>query len=141
MIGMFVPQNWGGSYPNPALDHVLGRPSENFRKVQVLAVVGFWSLYLFKSVTTHCSDNEDAAFLTKHCRGNKHGPPKLRQISRFASSILTPWQTVVLTMLYLYVVKNFDSLLNLENPEPLARLYTRSYFRGTQPAIHCTIRC
>ena len=33
-------------------------------------------------------------------------------------------------MLYLYIVKNFDSILDLENPEPLANLYTRSYFRG-----------
>lgn len=135
MIGMFVPPTWKQAVLTHHQDHVLGRPSENFRKVQVLAVVSFWSLYLFKSVTTHCSDIEDAAFLTKNCRGNKHGPPKLRQISRFASSIVTPWQTVVLTMLYLYVVKNFDSLLNLENPEPLARLYTRSYFRGTDTAF------
>ncbi len=92
-------------------DHVLGRPSEKFRKVQVLAVVTFWSFYLFK--------------------GNKHGPPKLRALSRFFSNILTPWQTVVVTLLYLYIARNFDSLLDLENPEPLANLYTRSYFRAT----------
>lgn len=30
------------------VDHVLGRPSVKFRKIQVLAVVSFWSFYLFK---------------------------------------------------------------------------------------------
>lgn len=30
------------------VDHVLGRPSVQFRKIQVLAVVSFWSFYLFR---------------------------------------------------------------------------------------------
>lgn len=30
------------------LDHVLGRPSTRFRKIQVFAVVSFWSLYLLR---------------------------------------------------------------------------------------------
>ena len=34
-------------------------------------------------------------------------------------------------MLWLYIARNFDRLLNLECPEPLANLYTRSYFRAT----------
>ncbi|KAH8149319.1 uncharacterized protein LAJ45_06859 [Morchella importuna] len=38
---------------------------------------------------------------------------------------------VTLTLLYLYVSRNFAKLLNLESPEPLANLYTRSYFRAT----------
>ena len=29
-------------------DHILGRPSVQFRKSQVLAVVAFWSVYLYK---------------------------------------------------------------------------------------------
>lgn len=29
-------------------DHLLGRPSSQFRKIQVFAVVSFWSLYLLK---------------------------------------------------------------------------------------------
>lgn len=32
------------------IDHVLGRPSVKFRKIQVLAVVSFWSIYLYKYV-------------------------------------------------------------------------------------------
>ncbi|KAI4752261.1 lipase [Aureobasidium sp. EXF-3400] len=93
------------------IDHVLGRPSVRFRKYQVFAVVSFWSYYLYK--------------------GNPHGPPYLRRISKLISSRLTAWHTVVLTLIYLYITKNFSKLVGLECPEPLANLYTRSYFRAT----------
>ncbi|KAF4313124.1 putative hormone-sensitive lipase protein [Botryosphaeria dothidea] len=96
--------------PTPA-DHVLGRPSVKFRRVQVLAVVSFWSAYLY--------------------RGNRHGPPLLRHISALASSRLTAWQTLIITLLWFYVSRNFGKLVGLECPEPLANLYTRSYFRAT----------
>ncbi|GAB7352863.1 hypothetical protein MBLNU459_g3465t1 [Dothideomycetes sp. NU459] len=93
------------------IDHVLGRPSVKFRKIQVFAVVSFWSFYLY--------------------RGHPHGPPFLRRVSRALSPRLTTWQTVVLTLIYLYVTRNFGKLVGLECPEPLANLYTRSYFRAT----------
>lgn len=93
------------------IDHVLGRPSVQFRKIQVLAVVSFWSLYLL--------------------RGNHHGPPTVRKLSRGLSNYLTPWQTMVITLLYLYVARNLGKLIGLECPEPLANLYSRSYFRAT----------
>jgi acetyl esterase/lipase len=44
---------------------------------------------------------------------------------------LTTWQTVVVTLLYLYAARNFGKLVGLECPEPLANLYSRSYFRAT----------
>jgi acetyl esterase/lipase len=93
------------------IDHVLGRPSVQFRKIQVLAVVSFWSFYLY--------------------RGDRHGPPLLRRISSLLTSKLTVWQTVLVTLLYLYVARNFGKLVGLECPEPLASLYSRSYFRAT----------
>ena len=34
--------------PVTMIDHVLGRPSVQFRKIQVLAVVSFWSFYLYR---------------------------------------------------------------------------------------------
>ncbi|PBP15709.1 hormone-sensitive lipase [Diplocarpon rosae] len=40
-------------------------------------------------------------------------------------------QTLVVTLLYLYIARNLGKLLGLECPEPLANLYTRSYFRAT----------
>ncbi|KAF9633820.1 putative hormone-sensitive lipase protein [Lasiodiplodia theobromae] len=113
--------------PTPA-DHVLGRPSVKFRRVQVLAVVSFWCAYLYRFV---CPAAEfDLPPLTPS-RGNRHGPPLLKRLSSLASSRLTAWQTVVITMLWLYVSRNFGKLVGLECPEPLANLYTRSYFRAT----------
>ncbi|KAK8200478.1 Alpha/Beta hydrolase protein [Phyllosticta capitalensis] len=93
------------------IDHVLGRPSIKFRKIQVLAVVSFWSAYLY--------------------RGNRHGPPLLQRLSSLLSNRLTTWQTVIITLLWLYVARNFGKLVGLECPEPLANLYSRSYFRAT----------
>ncbi|KAL4971812.1 CLN3 protein-domain-containing protein [Aspergillus desertorum] len=93
------------------LDHVLGRPSTRFRKVQVLAVFLFWSYYLAK--------------------GNKHGPPVVRVISSRLSRRLTVWQTTVVVVLWLYFCRNFAKIVGLESPEPLANLYSRSFFRAT----------
>ncbi|EFQ99214.1 hypothetical protein MGYG_08963 [Nannizzia gypsea CBS 118893] len=92
-------------------DHVLGRPSTQFRKIQVFAVVAFWLLYLL--------------------RGNKNGPPGVRALSSLLHRRMTPWQATVMTMLTLYVSRNFAKLVGLESPEPLANLYSRSYFRAT----------
>ncbi|KAF1991379.1 alpha/beta-hydrolase [Aulographum hederae CBS 113979] len=93
------------------IDHVLGRPSVKFRKYQVLAVVSFWSFYLY--------------------RGNPHGPHILRRLSNLSSKRLTAWQTMVITLLWLYIWRNSGKLVGLESPEPLANLYNRSYFRAT----------
>ena len=64
-------------------------------------------------------------------RGNKNGPPILRKLSKKLSGKITPWQTMILTMLWLYLTRNFAKIFNLESPEPLANLYTRSFFRAT----------
>src|ERR1700709_635570 len=64
-------------------------------------------------------------------RGKQHGPPSIRKLSRGLSKYLTPWQTLVITLLYLYVARNLGKLIGLECPEPLANLYSRSYFRAT----------
>ncbi|KAF7714039.1 Protein btn1 [Penicillium ucsense] len=93
------------------LNHVLGRPSTRFRKIQVFAVVSFWSLYLLKA--------------------DKHGPPFVRSISSRLSGKLTSWQTTVIIFLWLYVSRNFAKIVGLECPEPLANLYSRSFFRAT----------
>lgn len=64
-------------------------------------------------------------------RGDNHGPPLLRKLSRRASKRLTAWQTLVLTLLWLYIARNFAKIFGLESPEPLANLYNRAYFRAT----------
>lgn len=93
------------------IDHVLGRPSVKSRRLQVLAVLAFWSAYLVK--------------------GNKHGPPYMRFFSKMFSKKLTAWQTVVITMIYLYATRNFSTLVGLASPEPLSNMYDATYFRAT----------
>ncbi|UKZ56131.1 hypothetical protein TrVGV298_009959 [Trichoderma virens] len=93
------------------LDHVLGRPSSKSRRLQVLAVLSFWTFYLYN--------------------GHKHGPPFAQKISKFFSRRLTAWQTVVITMLYLYAARNFSALVGLASPEPMANMYDPTYYRAT----------
>lgn len=93
------------------IDHVLGRPSTKSRRLQVLAVLSLWGLYLQK--------------------GGKHGPPGIRHISQFFSSRLTSWQVFVLTMIYMYAARNFSALVGLASPEPMANMYDTTYFRAT----------
>ncbi|KAI8724566.1 hypothetical protein NCS52_00026000 [Fusarium sp. LHS14.1] len=93
------------------IDHVLGRPSAKSRRLQVLAVLTFWSAYLVK--------------------GHKHGPPGAKMLSRVFSKRLTAWQTFVITMLYLYAARNFSALVGLASPEPMANMYDANYFRAT----------
>ncbi|KAL9078341.1 MAG: hypothetical protein Q9157_002733 [Trypethelium eluteriae] len=64
-------------------------------------------------------------------RGDRNGPPILRRLSALLTPRLTAWQTVVITLLWLYISRNFGKLVGLECPEPLANLYSRSYFRAT----------
>ncbi|KAM0330930.1 hypothetical protein ACHAQA_003887 [Verticillium albo-atrum] len=93
------------------LDHVLGKPSVKSRRLQVLAVLAFWSAYTY--------------------RGHKHGPAFVRFLSRFWTKRLTAWQTVVLTMIYLYAARNFSTLFGLASPEPMSNMYDTAYFRAT----------
>ncbi|KAH7257712.1 Alpha/Beta hydrolase protein [Fusarium tricinctum] len=93
------------------IDHVLGRPSVKSRRLQVLAVLTFWSAYLVK--------------------GHKHGPPGAQTFSRLFSKRLTAWQTVAITMLYLYAARNFSTLVGLASPEPMANMYDATYYRAT----------
>ncbi|KAK8107406.1 Hormone-sensitive lipase [Apiospora kogelbergensis] len=93
------------------IDHVLGRPSVKSRRLQVLGVLAFWSLYLY--------------------RGPRHGPPIIRLMSKLSSKSFSAWQTVVLTMMYLYAARNFSTLVGLASPEPMANMYDAAYFRAT----------
>ncbi|KAL7943784.1 Alpha/Beta hydrolase protein [Trichoderma barbatum] len=93
------------------IDHVLGRPSSKSRRLQVLAVLSFWTFYLYK--------------------GHKHGPPIAQKVSKFFTRRLTAWQTVIITMLYLYAARNFSALVGLASPEPMANMYDPAYYRAT----------
>lgn len=109
---------------------MLGRPSTKFRKIQVFAVFLFWSSYLLRCdmipapTLLGVTDN-------LFNRGNKHGPPIIRKFSSRLSKKLSVWQTTVMVFLWLYICRNFAKIVGLECPEPLANLYSRSFFRAT----------
>ncbi|CAK5281607.1 unnamed protein product [Mycena citricolor] len=94
------------------IDHLVGRPSPNWKRTQVFLVILFWVWRLV--------------------RGNPKGPSFLwlelinRRLQKY-----TPWQVVLSTLTAVYVVRNFDKILGLQSPEPHARLYSPSYYRAT----------
>ncbi|KAJ6177733.1 hypothetical protein N7519_008194 [Penicillium mononematosum] len=113
-IAGFLSMGWEVSLCNWQVGHghhVLGRPSTRLRKIQVFAVVSFWSVYLL--------------------RADKHGPPFIRSLSSRFTGKLTTWQTTVIIFLWLYLSRNFAKIVGLECPEPLANMYSRSFFRAT----------
>ncbi len=55
----------------------------------------------------------------------------MRALSERLSTRVTAWQSLVITLLWLYTARNFAKICGLESPEPLANLYTRAYFRAT----------
>ncbi|KAH9935329.1 Alpha/Beta hydrolase protein [Fomitopsis serialis] len=94
------------------IDHLLGRPSPSWKRVQVFLVIIFW--------------------VWRVLQGNPGGPRLLwlRRANR-ALERFTPWQLVVSTLTGVYAVRNLDKILGFQAPEPLADLYSRSYYRAT----------
>ncbi|CAE6518040.1 unnamed protein product [Rhizoctonia solani] len=94
------------------IDHIVGRPSPSWKRTQVFLVLLFWILRLL--------------------RGSRDGPRILyiRRLNRLLSRF-TPWQIIVATLSTLYAGRHLDSIIGLGSPEPLARLYSRSYYRAT----------
>ncbi|BFZ59297.1 hypothetical protein YB2330_000303 [Saitoella coloradoensis] len=105
------------------IDHLLGRPSTDLKRLQVLLVALSWLFFLRK--------------------GHPNGPPLLRHFFRWLSRRevgvsggrvrrrVTSWHVFCMTMTGMYVLKNLDKLLGLGAPEPLARMYSRSFYRAT----------
>lgn len=94
------------------IDHLVGRPSPSWKRIQVFVVIFFWFWRISKG----------------HSR-----PPRLlwlRRVDRFLQRY-TPWQIIVSTLTVVYAARNFDKILGLGSPEPLARLYSTSYYRAT----------
>ncbi|KAN0064668.1 hypothetical protein ACQY0O_002298 [Thecaphora frezii] len=95
------------------IDHLLGRPSTKLKRLQVLSVIFFWLWYL--------------------ATGSRNGPKRFRLIrylnQRFKRH--TPWQIVVFCCTSIYAIRHLDSILGLGAPEPLARMYSRSFYRTT----------
>lgn len=88
------------------LDQLYGKPSSSWKRTQIFLVLLFWTTRLVK--------------------GNPKGPRLffLRRLNRFLSRF-TPWQIVLSTFTLIYAVKHSDTVLGLQAPVPLARLYSR----------------
>ncbi|KAG9004786.1 hypothetical protein FRB90_010716, partial [Tulasnella sp. 427] len=65
-------------------------------------------------------------------KGGRQGPRFLwiRKVNRLLTRF-TPWQVLVTTLTALYGIRNLNVLTGFDAPEPLARLYSRSYYRAT----------
>ncbi|EJU04386.1 alpha/beta-hydrolase [Dacryopinax primogenitus] len=95
------------------IDHLLGRPSDAWKRTQVFIVLSFWISVLLQ--------------------GNRGGPRFLwiRRFNRLLQKLFTPWQIIVGAFTGLYAVRHFDAIVGLAAPEPLARMYSRAYYRAT----------
>ncbi|GAA5920518.1 hypothetical protein JCM1841_003460 [Sporobolomyces salmonicolor] len=94
------------------LDQLAGKPSPSWRRSQVFLVLLFW--------------------ISRIAIGDRYGPRFfwIRRLNR-ALAKCTPWQIVLSTLTVLYALRHGDVLLGLQAPEPLARLYSRDYYRAT----------
>ncbi|GAA5843500.1 hypothetical protein JCM9279_000769 [Rhodotorula babjevae] len=95
------------------LDQLAGRPSPSWRRSQVWLVLLSW--------------------VSRIAFGPSRPPklPWLRRLHRAIERRCSPWQIVLSTLTLLYAVRHGDVLLGLQAPEPLARLYSRDYYRAT----------
>ncbi|KZV74437.1 alpha/beta-hydrolase [Peniophora sp. CONT] len=95
------------------IDHLVGRPSPSWKRLQVFFVLFFWTWRIVW--------------------GDARGPRLLwiRKFNRRIGQKYTPWQVVVSTLTAVYFIRNLDKVLGLGAPEPLARLYSPSYYRAT----------
>ncbi|EAU91714.1 hormone-sensitive lipase [Coprinopsis cinerea okayama7 len=94
------------------IDHLVGRPNPSWKRTQVFLVILFW--------------------LWRIVRGAS-GPPRILFLPRANRALqrFTPWQIILSTLTTVYALRNLDHILGLTAPEPLARLYSASYYRAT----------
>ncbi|KAF8919831.1 Alpha/Beta hydrolase protein [Mucidula mucida] len=94
------------------IDHLFGRPNPSWKRAQVFIVIFFWLWRILKGTS---------------------GPPRILWLNRFNRMLqrFTPWQIIVSTLTTVYTIRNFDKILGLQSPEPLANLYSPSYYRAT----------
>ncbi|KAI9249772.1 Alpha/Beta hydrolase protein [Phascolomyces articulosus] len=93
------------------LDHLVGKPSANWKRTQVILTLlfGIWALMKGKT---------------------KHLPNTLQKLNRVTAGG-SPWKIALGSWMSYYLLQNLFLLVGLNAPEPLTRLYKRSFYRAT----------
>ncbi|OCF35405.1 hormone-sensitive lipase [Kwoniella heveanensis BCC8398] len=142
------------------IDHILGRPSPALRRTEICFFLCFWIWRLYKGdgaprpVTPSSSSTRTAFAAASSTRVGRSGQELRRRVrgswiwrlwvSWFGRKLagwmgkvndklqyFTPYQLILGTLTFVYALRHLDDLLGLGAPEPLARLYSRSYYRAT----------
>ena len=95
------------------LDHLFGRPSNAYKRLRVLIITYLTLKYLSSNSLNQKSNLKLFKSLNRIFLGQE------------------PWKIVIYTLLAAYVAQNSFLLLFLNGPEPLKKMYTRSFFRAT----------
>ncbi|ODO03459.1 hormone-sensitive lipase [Cryptococcus wingfieldii CBS 7118] len=139
------------------IDQILGRPSPTLRRSQIWLILFFWVWRLYKGdgAPRPLGRNPASAFIPGSSRVSGGIGERVRD--RAAKSwlwklwvellgrrlvtwmgkvndrlrIFTPYQLILATLTVVYAVRHVDDLLGISAPEPLAKLYSRSYYRAT----------
>ncbi|WOO81092.1 Hormone-sensitive lipase [Vanrija pseudolonga] len=140
------------------LDSILGRPSQTVRRTQVFLVVFFWVWRLYKgdgsamgrATQTGRHRAVTSARVASHQRslrtvaqnktwwrriwttlvGRTRGMPWMTNVNE-RLKYFTPYQIILATFTFIYALRHFDDILGLGAPDPLANMYSRSYYRAT----------
>ncbi|CAG8482507.1 2578_t:CDS:2 [Diversispora eburnea] len=91
------------SFLSKMIDHILGKPSPSWKRIQVF--------YYLITV-------------------DRRGPAFFRKLNDRLSKF-SPFQLIAGTLAMIYMLKNVDRMVGFGAPEPLARLYSRNYYRAT----------
>ncbi|WWC69585.1 uncharacterized protein I206_103528 [Kwoniella pini CBS 10737] len=129
------------------IDHILGRPSPALRRSQIFLVLFFWLWRLYKGDGAARPTPTTSALgaLPSQRIGQAQrawlatiwvkivGRRMVMWIGKANERLkhFTPYQLILATLTMVYALRHLDDLLGLGAPEPLARLYSRSYYRAT----------
>ncbi|WVQ77997.1 hypothetical protein IAT38_000078 [Cryptococcus sp. DSM 104549] len=141
------------------IDHILGRPSPTLRRSQIFLVLFFWIWRLYKgdgaprplpspSGTSSAFGPGPSGRVGDRAKAMAGSASKgllwrlwVQLVGRRAVGWMekvndkmknfTPYQLILGTLTLVYAVRHLDDLLGIAAPEPLSRLYSRSYYRAT----------
>ncbi|CAO1613921.1 unnamed protein product [Parajaminaea phylloscopi] len=101
------------------IDHLIGRPSTSLKRLQVLAVLALWG-----SVLRARGRRRDGQAITS-------ARSRLFRWADRKAARYSPWRVVLATLMATYALRHVDSIFGFGAPEPLAQMYSRSFYRVT----------